>query len=720
MKKIFVKATEEYCSYENHVSAPLLRRAFTLTAAPVSAKLLICGLGFYELYVNGKNITKGHIAPYISNPDDICCYDSYDVTNLLTEGENVIGIMLGNGFANAFGGAAWDFEKADFRAAPSCAVELSVKTEENELLIDASCGFKCHPSPIRFDDLRLGEVYDAREELSGWATAGFDDSDWTDAIHAETPRGLLKECDADPILVFEERKPISVTRSGDGYLYDFGVNSSGVCKLKINAKPGQRISMMHGELLVDGRLNNDYISFSKKRYPYYNDFNQTAIYIAKGEGTEEYTPSFTYFGFRYVYVEGIDEEQATEELLTYLVMHSALKEIGGFSCSDEKVNTLYEMAKNSDLSNFFYFPTDCPHREKNGWTGDASLSADHTSLIFDTERSYRAWLHQIRLSQNSEGALPGIVPTAGWGFAWGNGPTWDSVLFNLPYVLFKLRGCTDVIKENAHAMMRYLEYVIKQRDEKGLVAIGLGDWVPVGKPAEAYDAPLSLTDSVMVMDVSKKAAEMFRAVGYTHQADFAASISRDMREAIRRELVDFETMTVKGSCQSSQCIALYYGVFDDNERKLATEVLVDLIHKNNDRFDCGFIGMHCIFHALSDFGYDELAYKMIMAKGYPSYAHLIDIGETSLVEMFMPNPVDAASHNHHFQGDIARWFTRAIAGLTVIDDKTVRIEECKIASINSASAWYELPLGKVSVEWKRDGERINLKYSAPNGVTVIT
>jgi len=177
-------------------------------------------------------------------------------------------------------------------------------------------------------------------------------------------------------------------------------------------------------------------------------------------------------------------------------------------------------------------------------------------------------------------------------------------------------------------------------------------------------------------------------------------------------------MTVKGECQSSQCIALYYGAFDEGEKDAATKVLVDLIHKKGDRFDCGFIGMHCIFHVLSDCGYDELAYKLITRKGYPSYAHLIDIGETSLVEKFMPEPKDAASHNHHFLGDVARWFTRAIGGLTVIDSKTVRIEKCRIASVDSASAWYELPTGKVTVKWQRENGEIRLDYSAPEGVTV--
>lgn len=718
MNKDFIKATEEYCSLDKHVPAPYLRRSFLLPEVPSEAEISVCGLGFYILYINGHNVTKGHLAPYISNPDDICYYDTYDIREYLAEGENVIGIMLGNGFMNCFGGAVWDFDKAAFRGAPRVALDFRCTCGTEEISFIADDSFRTHPSPLLFDDLRLGEIYDSRLELPGWNLPGYDDSDWTPALRAETPRGDMRLCEAEPIKAIKTVKPVSITKEGDAYIYDFGTNSAGVCRLKVKGECGQKITMWHAELLVNGAFYNKNIRFPN--HDYYDEYNQTDRFICSG-GEDEYAPLFRYNGFRYVKVEGITEEWATEELLTYEVMSSALKVIGGFSCSDERLNTLYRMVDNANRSNFYYFPTDCPHREKNGWTGDASLSADDMILMYDTERSWREWLNNIRKAQDDRGALPGIVPTSGWGFAWGNGPAWDSVLFNLPYMLYRFRGSTEVVRENAHAMIRYLEYILSRRSEDGTVAIGLGDWVPVNRPAHAYAPPLALTDSIMVMDMARKAEEMLRAVGYTLRADFAESIYKEMRATVRRELVDLDTMVVKGECQSSQAIALYYGVFDEDEGQRAFDHLVSYIEQNDCAFDCGFIGMHCIFHVLSEFGRSDLAYRMITRDRFPSYTLLIEQGVTAMVEHFMDEgKSNPDSYNHHFLGDVARWLTIRLAGLNVIDHKTVRIAPCPVEGVDHAEAYYDLPPGRVSVKWYRgvDGG-ITVEHTAPEGVTVL-
>ncbi len=720
MNKHFIKATEDCCTFEKWVAAPLLRRSFNLPKVPGRAEISICGLGFYMLYINGKDITKGRLAPYISNPDQVCYYDTYDITSLLTEGENVIGVMLGNGSMNCFGGFVWDFEKAEYRGAPRVALELRADCGGEEVVIFADGDFLCHPSPVKFDDLRMGEFYDARDELPGWNLPGYNAEGWTRALPAETPRGVLKECTAEPIVTLRQVKPVGITRDGDAFIYDFGINSAGLCALRIKGEPGQKITMWHGETLVDGKFYNKNITFIQRPgCEIYGEWNQTVRFVCSGR-EDEYMPHFCYNGFRYVKVEGITEEQATTDLLTYHVMSSGLGTIGGFKCSDERLNTLYRMADNSNRSNFYYFPTDCPHREKNGWTGDASMSAENMTLMYDTEASYREWLENIRRVQRIDGALPGIVPTAGWGFHWGNGPVWDSVIFNLPYTLYKFRGCTEVIRENAHAMMSYLEYVMTRRSENGTVDIGLGDYVPVDREADDYRAPVVLTDSITVMDIARKAAEMFTAVGNTHSASYAEGIYRDMRDTVRRELVDFDSMLAAGNSQSSQAIALYYGVFDKCEEKRAVEQLVRLINENDGAFNCGFVGMHCIFHVLSEHGESELAYRMITRDKYPSYTYLIDEGYTSMIEHFC-KPLNLRSLNHHFLGDVARWFTIRLAGLNVIDHKTVRIAPCPVSGVDYAEAYYDLPLGRVSVRWDRmpDGT-VAVKHVAPEGVTVLS
>ncbi|MEE1049871.1 MAG: family 78 glycoside hydrolase catalytic domain, partial [Clostridia bacterium] len=665
------------------------------------------------------DITKGALAPYISNLSHYCYYDLYDISDFLFEGENAIGIILGNGFMNAFGGFIWDFEKADWRGAPMVSAELTAESENETFSLITDETFKVHPSPIYFDDLRMGTYFDANKTIRGWNEPAFDDSLWDNAFKAEYPGGEIKLCEADPIRITKEITPVSVTKCREGYIYDFGENNAGVCRLKINAEPGQKIELYHAETLKNGELDVDSTIFRRPQCEdIYRQYGQKDIYIATGSGVEEFVPDFTYHGFRYVLVKGITEKQATKELLTYLVMSSDLRTIGEFHCSDETVNKLFEMAMRSDRSNFYYFPTDCPHREKNGWTGDASMSAAHMMLLYDTTKSWTEWLRNIRKAQTEQGELPGIVPTAGWGYEWGNGPAWDSVLFNLPYQLYKCRGNLEVIKENADAMMKYLEYAMSKRSEDGTIAIGLGDWVPVGKNSSSYDAPLALTDTLMVMDIANKAKTMFNAIGKASYADKAYEIYTTLRATLRNTMIDFDTMTVKGECQSSQAMSLYYGLFEDNERDESYKRLRELIAKNNNSFDCGFLGIRALFHVLSDFGDTELALEMITKKEYPSYGNLIERGETTLVEQFLPEDM-VTSHNHHFMGDISRWFIENIAGVKIINSKKAEINIKPPKSIDYASFSYELPSGKISVSWKREGDDIKVDVINNSDAEVI-
>ncbi|MDR1892148.1 MAG: family 78 glycoside hydrolase catalytic domain, partial [Oscillospiraceae bacterium] len=466
----FIRRTGETCAFDKYIPAPCLRKSFQAEEKVTKAGLLICGLGFYELFVNGERITKGALAPYISSPDDILYYDEYDLTDRMKGGENVVGVILGNGMQNCFGASVWDFDKARWRGAPQLSLRLEISFENGETLtVESDESFKTSPSPILFDDLRCGEYYDARKEQKGWNEAGFDDSGWKNAEKAPLPRGEQRLCQAEPIAVSQTLTPVCVTRQGDGWLYDFGVNSAGVCELNLCGKPGQEISLEHGEHLINGELNLRNIQCVPDGYM------QKDIYICKGNGAETYIPRFTYHGFRYVLVKGITPEQATAELLTYLVMNSNLPERGGFECSDKTVNALQEMTRRSTLANFYYFPTDCPHREKNGWMGDAAVSAEHTLLNLQAENSYREWLHNIRKAQDDRGALPGLVPTGGWGFSWGNGPAWDCALTWIPYYVYIYRGDKEILRENAGAILRYLHYLSTRIRGDGLVCFGLGD-----------------------------------------------------------------------------------------------------------------------------------------------------------------------------------------------------------------------------------------------------
>lgn len=733
----FISATHEYTSFHQFVPAPYFRRRFTLTQEVKSAHITICGLGFYELFINGTRITKGYLAPYIANPDDILYYDTYDVAPHLQTGENVIGVMLGNGMLNCPGGQIWDFETARYRSAPMLALAFEAAFESGEALsFEADETFRCAPSPIYFDDLRAGEFYDARREIPGWNLPGFDDSAWQAAIPVQAPRGECRICEAEPIVISKELAPVFIRRASigiqpqfrdklpvispegdeaplEGWLYDFGVNHVGLCRLKIKGRAGQKIILQFGETLdANGNLDLRGMNLLPQA------FNHRDIYICKGEGEEIYVPTFTYHGFQYCLVIGLDDAQAVPEALTYLVMHSDIRSIGGFASSCDVLNRIQEAVRVSDLANFYYFPTDCPQREKNGWTADAALSCEQTLLNFTPERSYREWMHNIRKSQREDGAIPGIIPTSGWGFAWGNGPAWDGVLTTLPYFVWRYRGDTTMIQENAATLMRYLHYITTQRDADGLIHIGLGDWchsARIGSPK----APLEVTDTLMCMDISKKSALMFDAVHMDMQRDFAQRVYDSFRAAARKHLIDFGTMTVRGCCQATQAMGIFYDLFEESEKRAAFDVLLDLIDENNGLMDVGVLGARVIFRVLSQFGRTDLAYEMITTDRFPSYGFWMKEGATSLWERFLPRSANPDSHNHHFWGDVSGWMIECLAGIQVnprlTDANDLLILPRIIPALHHAEGFTEIPAGRVLSRWAREGEDVLLTLEIPEG-----
>ena len=743
----FYSATRAYSTLEKAVPAPYMRRAFSVDAPLKRATLTVCGLGFYRLFVNGEERTKGRLAPYISNPDHFLYYDEYDLTDALSSGDNVLGFMLGNGFQNALGGFIWDFQKAPWRSAPKVAFCLELTDTEGRVRrIEADEQLLCHPSPILLDDEHIGEWYDARQEIADWCCVGLDTSDWTPAIPAELPRGERRLVDTDPIVVARELKPVRIDRGGigaygrprgdvpklpmegvdaetQGYLYDFGVNTAGVVRLHINAHAGQRIVLQFGEeLMADGRETRDLDLGGINFLP--NVYNCRVSYTCR-EGEQTDTPSFCYFGFRYVLVLGLEEGQATEDLLTYEVMNSDLKRLSHFSCSDETVNRIFSCACVSDLANFYYFPTDCPQREKNGWTGDAALSAEHHLLLWRAERSLREWMRNVCASQSKEGKIAPFVPDDRWGYdhqGWDYGPAWDGVIIQIPYYIYKFRGDLTVARESGDNILRLLQMLARTRDDRGLIDYGLGDWCHAGHENQwSPTCPRYVSNTILAMDLCVKSAELFDALGENLPAEFARGLAAEFSADIREHLVDFDTMTVESDCQAAQAMALFYGVFDESEDAAAFDVLLRIIERTEGRMDMGVLGARVMFHLLSAHGRSDLAYHMITTREFPSYGYWIHtMGATALFEDFVPLGGEITSHNHHFWGDVSSWFIRDLAGLKLnprtCDASEVEISPALIDELTHAEADHLLAEGRVAVAWRREGEGIVLTLNVPEGV----
>ncbi|MBR3415623.1 MAG: family 78 glycoside hydrolase catalytic domain [Clostridia bacterium] len=719
----FISAGFGISDFKKYYPAPYMRKKLFLTEKPEKARLLFSGLGYYRLFVNGPEITRGHLSPYTSNTDKLVYFDEYDLSERLSVGENVIAFILGNGMRTPLGNVY--LAESRFVGEPCAAFVLDLTRKDGSVdRIEADDSVKVHTSPILFNDLRIGEKYDARleKETAGWLEPGYDDSLWENAKRCEMPRGDHRIAQDPPIKVRRTLKPVSIEKEGDGFIYDFGRNGAGLVSIHGDFEPGRRLLLEFSELLSDGKLFTFPLRILDPSVGL-GYTHQTVDYTCAGDSFD-YTPSFTYEGCRYIKITGVNDSEATEDLLTFDHMSSAVEERGTFSCSDPVLNKLQSITREATLSNMFHIPTDCPHREKHGWTADAAVSSVHMLMNLDCDDFLTEWMNNVALAQNAEGAMPGTVPSAtDWGFDSWNGPAWDSVLTEIPYRLWEIRGDLRAASAVRQAMIRYITYILGRRNENGLVAFGLGDWVA---PHEIIKAPLELTDTVMCYDFCNKAAALYRVLGDRELAEFCLNTARSFRDAVREQLIDHENALAAGNCQTSQAMCIYYNIFTEEEKARAANKLVEIIKRDGEYIDTGVLGVRVIFRVLADHGHADLAHFMIRRPDGPSYGNMVKRGDTTLAEDFLTEDERINSRNHHFLGDISAWFMSYICGIRVnpraegdlrraIDGLPLNVPEDGYDNINVlptvptkidfAEASYKAPGGEIAVRLDRNTGR---------------
>ena len=704
---MFIAKGKEFNTIQSHVNAPLFKCVFDYDFNG-KFEIKIAVVGLYRLFLNGNELNNGKFSPYLSNPDEVVFYDVYDITGKLKEKGNVLCVLLGNGFINNNDFDIWQNETAPYRSAPKFSLELTV---DGKSIIESDESFLVADSPITFDDFRCGERYDANLEMPNVLTSTSLDG-FNKPITVEPPEGELIKTTTQPIKEYRERKAVSITKTEKGYVYDFGLNDTGIPRLKITAKKGQRIDLYFAETIDDNGVDFRSISFVKSNLEYV----QHDVYICK-DGKQEYKPSFTWHGFRYAEVRGITDEQATNDTLTFIPTHSAIDKVCDFNCDNETINKLVEITLRSDESNFIYYPYDCPHREKNGWTADASLSAEQMLYTFDAYDSLKQWLLCIRKAQRRDGALPGIIPTAGWGFQFGNGPAWDSVLIELPYQLYRFYGKDEIIKENAEAIKKYFGYIKTRLNADGLIEIGLGDWCQTYTSAEGdYETPVEITDSLTIIDMVEKTAEIFGVIG--KNAEDIKQFGNYLKNSFRQKYIKNGQLTVKTQTALSMCLQL--NIFNAEEVQTAYETLLSEIKKQNDHFRVGVIGYKYLFDVLVKKGNQDLCFKLIIQKSFPSYGYVIDCGATTLWESFdeyeringklmRKDGVERIpSFNHHFWGGVLAWIYRYIGWLNVKSEDTIEIVPMIFNDINRAEISYSRNGKSIFVKWEKVSGSIKL------------
>ncbi len=707
MRQYIAATTTKYNTIENHVSAPLFRRIFDCAKRGDSV-LEISAAGFYRVFLNGKELTKGFFAPYISNPDQVIYYDEYSLDDILRDKGNELLVLLGNGFNNSNDCGIWEFDKASFRSAPKFYLAIRV---DGEQILTTDEQFEVCDSPITFDDLRCGEHYDARLGENLFASPA-------KPVFTPMPKGEYRKCMAHPIVIEKELTVKEIIKGNTGFLYDFGENNTGLCRLQICASEGQEIDMTFCEMRDKNEPDQRNLRFRDR---YVEGYVQHDRYICK-EGEQTYMPSFTYHGFRYVYIEGITEEQATESLLTYLVIHSDIKTRATFACSNEIINQIQECVVRTDKANYHYFLTDCPHREKNGWTGDVAATAEQVNYNFDTYASAREWLHTVRKAQLESGQIPGIIPTSGWGYEWGSGLIWDSVLVELPYQLYRFSGKIEIVEENIETIWKYLGYMRSMENESGLFDYGLGDWCEAGAIDETVSkTPLEVVISLASIDLLAKAEFLFQVAGQEHRADDVKQYMDTIRKTFRDKYIVDDAVSCMS--QTAQSMALALNVFEECEQEQAYRKLLEIIEEDGRHIRFGFTGARHLFDVLSKFGDTQLALELIVGPEFPSYGYCIQDGATTLWEMFCElaeedgrkfridgNPA-MLSMNHPAFGSVSSWFYRRLAGLHVISAQELLISPCIDCNLDWVEAEYENEYGEIKILWKRQKDDVVLKVT---------
>ena len=459
--------------------APMFRREFGLRGEIASARIYVCGLGYYEMFVNGRRVGDRLLDPGYTDFGKRVLYATYDVTDMLNEGDNCIGVVLGNGWYNEQTPAVWNFHKAPWRNRPRLLCELRVVYEDGTTeTIDSDASWKTATGPLLYDNLYTGVVYDARLEQPDWNDRGFDDAAWSPVTVTDAPAPVIEAQKMEAVGTSATISAVSVRTLADTVrVYDLGKNFAGVCRLKVRGPEGTVVSMRHGEMLDSaGRVDQRNIDMHL-RPTRDSEICQYDVYILKGDGLETFTPPFTYHGFRYVEIVSSVPVEMGLESVEGIVMHSDVRPVGRFECSNGLLNTIFDISKRSYLSNLFGIPTDCPHREKNGWMADGYMVQEAGMINFDSRNVYAKWVKDMVDAQEENGNVPGIVPTSwNWDSNWA-GPMWDAAIFITPTLLHLYTGDVRVIETIYPVCERYLKYLATRETPQGTIDHGLGDWL---------------------------------------------------------------------------------------------------------------------------------------------------------------------------------------------------------------------------------------------------
>ncbi len=658
-------------------TAPVFRKRFEVVSF-TSGYVYLSGVGFYELYLNGCKVGDHLLSPAFTAYDKTVLYNGFDITALLQTGENLLEVTLGNGWFNETAPAAWEFDHATWRSTPQFILDLMV---DGQPVVCSDRSWQASASQTVFNSLRGGETYDASAAEQPCAVA---------ITHG--PGGYLKKQSIPPIRLRSIREPKAVTPVPGGAVYDFGVNLSGNAEICVKGTSGQKITLLYTERLhADGTADPS----DNNMYAFGGQFQQDE-YILGSKNEERWHSRFTYHGFRYVQVSG----EAQVLSLRARCFHTDLTSKGGIETDYAPVQQLHDACVRSTLTNFHHIPTDCPHREKNGWTGDAHLSCEQALFNLDMNLAYQKYMDDLMDGQRPNGVISCISPTSIWGYNWGTGPTWDAALFEIPWQTYRFSGDLSILRQCEPAMDKYLTMLRGATDDH-IYRSGLGDWcAPERKPLCSTESLLTAYAWYM----HHLYAQIAALLGMPEKAAQAAGHADEIRKAFQQAFIGKET----GS-QTFWAMLLYFRLTDDPETALA-ELLKEL-EKTDWHLWVGIFGAKFLLNVLTEYGRFDIAWKVAMREGYPGYLDMLSRCSGTLGEQWDGEN----SRNHHMYSEIGAWFYKALAGIRINKPgfEQITLAPHIPAEIARFTAWHDTPHGRLEVRWDEEQVEITL----PEGVT---
>ena len=721
--------TEEDLKVETRKTYPsvLLRKTFLVSKNLRSAKIAICGLGLYELYLNGEKVGDRVLDPAQTSYDKRSFYVLHDVTALLKK-QNSLGIMLGNGFY----GQNMAFSQNLSYGKPRAILMLNIvyKDGTKETIVTDN-SWKVHSSPILFDNIYHGETYDARKEVKDWCDFSFDDAVWDSAELMEAPTTHLVEQELEPMRKIRSVKPLAILPTEKGWILDMGQNMTGWLQIQVEEKEGTEIVMRFSEHLMPDKKNIDPASTGI----HVTGNTQTDIYICKGSGKEVWEPRFTYHGFRYVQIEGVSKKPNENQFIGWLV-RSDVERIGSFKCSDDLINSFYEVSMWTIEDNLQGLLSDCPHRERCAWMGDAYVVAEAANFNFDLKRLWRKTSDDIKSVIGKSKAhfkdpFPYDVRTpsnvsVGKRLCLQVRPDWGAATVMIPWFSYVYFGDKKIIENSWMVMEGWMAYLNEKVQEEGIINGGFGDWCPPGGNNN-MDTPPALTSTALYYQTLVAMAKMAKVLDKDDLASTYQIKAKQVKEAFNTTF--FNSKINSYGSQTGNVFALYSGLVPEEKAQSVADNLSDgIMQENNGYFTTGIFGHRPLYTILNDFGHSLVTKHLWSITDYPSLGFVTKthglttwpehIANWNKTERYYRN-----SFNHPMNSGFAASFHESLGGIRPDENnpgfKKFYLQPTFLEGLQWCELAFNSPQGKIESHWKREGGIITWSVTVPENTGAL-